>query len=68
VSAPFVLARGADLDRLRWLRVEHPEVLIGGGEFGTWQALILEPDGETVVVRYNLHDLLDRLYVLLGDR
>jgi len=52
--------------RLAAFRAAHPGVLIGGGGFGTWQALIPEPDGETVVVRYRLRELLDRLGELLG--
>ena len=29
--------------------------------FGTWQARIPEPDGETVITRYTLRELLDKL-------
>jgi hypothetical protein len=68
VSGPYVLESGADLDRLRRYRAKHPDVLIGTGEFGTWQALITEGNGETFVVRHTLHDLLDRLAEILGDR
>lgn len=39
----------------------HPGVIIGPGEFGTWQALIPEENGETVVSRHRLCELLDRL-------
>jgi transcriptional regulator with XRE-family HTH domain len=31
------------------------------GGFGTWQARIPEPDGETVITRYTLRELLDKL-------
>jgi len=47
--------------RLLAFRAAHPGVIIGAGEFGTWQALIPEPDGETVVSRRRLCELLDRL-------
>jgi len=36
-------------------------VIIGDGGFGTLQARIPEPDGETVITRYTLWKLLDRL-------
>ncbi len=68
MSGPYILESGADLDRLRSYRAERPEVLIGEGEFGTWAAVIPEENGETVAVRHTLHDLLDRLDSLLGDR
>jgi hypothetical protein len=35
--------------------------------FGTWQALIPEENGETVVSRHRLCELLDRLDVLTGQ-
>lgn len=54
------------LERLVAFRVAHPHVLVGGGEFGTWQALIPEENGETIVVRYALRELLDKLDELLG--
>ena len=53
-----------DLDqiaRLARFRAEHPAVVIGTGEFGTWQARIPEPSRETIIVRHRLADLLDRL-------
>ena len=46
-------------------RAAHPDVLIGGGEFGTYQAIIPEENGETIVVRYTLRELLDKLDSLL---
>ena len=51
--------------RLAHFRQEHPHVIIGSGEFGTWEGRIPEPAGETVVVRHRLVDLLDRLADLL---
>jgi len=53
--------------RLLAFRAAHPEVIIGDGGFGTWQARIPEPDGETVTTRYTLRELLDRLDVLTAD-
>jgi hypothetical protein len=47
--------------RLARFRARHPAVVIGEGEFGTWQARIPEPSGETVIVRHRLADVLDRL-------
>jgi hypothetical protein len=47
--------------RLRRFRESHPGVIIGDGGFGTWRARIPEPDGETVITRYTLRELLDKL-------
>jgi hypothetical protein len=47
--------------RLGRFREEHPDVIIGDGGFGTWQARIPEPEGETVITRYTLRELLDKL-------
>jgi hypothetical protein len=47
--------------RLARFRAEHPDVIIGSGGFGTWQARIPEPSGETVFTRYRLVELLDKL-------
>ena len=52
--------------RLAAFRVRHPAVIIGGGGFDTWQARIPLEDGEQVVTRYALRDLLDELDGLLG--
>lgn len=49
------------LMRLARFRARHPDVIIGTGEFGTWQARIPQPAGETVTTRYTLRELLDRL-------
>ena len=53
--------------RLLAFREAHPEVIIGDGGFGTWQARIPEPDGETVTTRYSLRELLDRLDKLMAE-
>ena len=47
--------------RLGRFRKEHPDVIIGDNEFGTWQARIGVPDGEQVFTRHVLRELLDRL-------
>jgi len=52
--------------RLQRYRAAHPGVFIGAGGFGTWQARIPEPAGETVTVRYTLRELLNRLDELTG--
>lgn len=43
--------------RLRQFREKHPDVIIGDGGFGTWQARIPATDGETVITRYKLREL-----------
>jgi hypothetical protein len=67
-TVPFVLDGPAELERLRQIRAEHPDVLVGGGGFGTWQAIIPEENGETVITRYTLRELLDKLGEILEDR
>jgi hypothetical protein len=47
--------------RLHAFRAAHPEVIIGDAGFGVWQARIPEPDGERIISRYTLHELLDEL-------
>ena len=47
--------------RLQAFRVAHPEVIIGDGGFGVWQARIPEPHGERIICRYTLRELLDKL-------
>ena len=54
--------------RLCRFREEHPDVIIGDGGFGTWQARMPEPDGETVITRYTLRELLDKLGELTAGR
>jgi len=51
--------------RLDQFRRDHADVTIGAGN-GWWQALIPEPDGERVITRYTLRDLLDKLDQLTG--
>jgi hypothetical protein len=51
--------------RLSRFRAAHPDVIIGDGGFGTMQARIPEPNGETVITRYTLRELLDELSELL---
>ena len=51
----------------RRLPRRDPGVIIGAGEFGTWQALIPEAEGETVVSRHRLCELLDRLDALTAQ-
>ena len=51
--------------RLARFRREHPDVIIGDGGFGTWQARIPESHGETVITRYILCELLDKLDELI---
>jgi hypothetical protein len=46
--------------RLDQFRRDHADVSIGAGS-GWWQALIPEPDGERVITRYTLRELLDKL-------
>jgi len=47
--------------RLGRFREEHPDVIIGDGGFVTWQARIPELDGKTIITRYILRELLDKL-------
>jgi hypothetical protein len=50
------------LQRLDQFRALHPVVVIGRVEgFGFWQAWIPEGTGGTVITRYLLQDLLDKL-------
>jgi protein-tyrosine-phosphatase len=51
--------------RLARFRQAHPGVMVGAGR-GWWQAVIPEPDGEQVITRYTLGQLLDRLDELIG--
>jgi len=43
-------------------------VIIGDGGFGVWQARITEPDGDRIISRYALRELLDKLDKLTGER
>jgi hypothetical protein len=46
--------------RLHRFQEEHPDVIVGGGG-GYRQARIPEENGETVITRYSLRELLDKL-------
>jgi hypothetical protein len=52
--------------RLARFRAAHPDVIVEAGEFGTWQARLPEPAGETIITRHRLGELLDRLSELVG--
>lgn len=57
-------AGGDDFDqghRRRAFEAQHPEAFIGMIASGTWQARIREENGETVVTRWFLRDLMDEL-------
>jgi len=54
--------------RLQEFRAAHPDVIIGTAEFGNWQGRIPKPNGETVITRYTLKPLLDKLDELTGQR
>lgn len=47
--------------RLQAFRAAHSEVIIGELGFGVWQARIPESNGEQVISRYTLRELLDKL-------
>jgi hypothetical protein len=55
VRSAFILDGPDELVRLRQFRAGHPDVLIP------------EVNGETVVTRYTLRELLDRLAVICPD-
>ncbi len=65
-AAAWMAALGAgepdQAGRLARFRASHPDVIIGGAGFGTWQALAPQPHGEQVFTRYSLRELLDKLY------
>ena len=63
---PLVRDEPGQAARLQQFRADHPGVIVGQYEFGTWQAVIPEPSGETVVTRYTLRELLDKLDELTG--
>ena len=54
------------LYRLERFRAAHPDVIVGDGGFGVWQARIPKENGETVTSRHTLRELLDRLDELTG--
>ena len=53
--------------RLARFRAAHPEVTVEAGDFGTWQGRIPEKNGETVITRHLLGELLDKLDALTGE-
>lgn len=53
--------------RLQAFRAAHPEVIIGDGGFGVWQARIPEPDGEQVISRYTSANCSTSLASSLGS-
>ena len=65
---PGALGEPDQLLRLARFRDTHPDVIIGDGGFGTVQARIPEPDGETVITRYTLQELLERLDELTAEQ
>ncbi|MGH3193416.1 MAG: hypothetical protein ACRDPY_28345 [Streptosporangiaceae bacterium] len=63
----LALGEADQAPRLAAFRTAHPDVVIGDGEFGTWEARFRDGDEETTAVRYTLRELLDRLGALLGE-
>lgn len=55
-----------EMPRLQAFRARRPDVIIGLLGFDAWQARIPEPNGETVISRHKLKELLDRLDELTG--
>ena len=53
--------------RLARFRQAHPAVMVGAGR-GWWQAVIPATNGEQVITRYTLGQLLDKLDDLTGER
>jgi hypothetical protein len=47
--------------RLQRFRLAHPDVVVQPGQFATWEATVTEADGETMIVRHTMRELLDRL-------
>jgi hypothetical protein len=57
-------ARVHDLMRREELCAAHPQLRVSAGT-GHWQAEITEPSGKTIITRYELGELLDRVEVAL---
>ena len=53
--------------RLARFRQAHPGVIVGAGR-GWWQAVIPAANGEQVITRYTLGQLLDRLDELTREQ
>ena len=66
-TPPIVPDEPDQVLRLHQFRRDHADVMIGGG-YGWWQARIPEPNGEHVITRYTLRELLDKLDQLTGTR
>jgi hypothetical protein len=69
-AGPCLRLAADELDqvlRLQEFRAAHPDVIAGTDEFGTWQARIPEPNGETILTRFTLRALLDKLDELTGQ-
>ena len=65
--APFLLPDQLDqVLRLNQYRRDHPAVAIRAGH-GYWQAQIPQPDGEIIITRHQLSDLLYKLDTLTGQ-
>jgi hypothetical protein len=64
----LVAAEPDQVPRLRAFRERYPHIVIGTlGLGGAWQARIPEERGETVLTRYLLRDLLDKVGEVLAD-
>jgi DNA-binding transcriptional LysR family regulator len=64
-----VIGGAAPLDlalRLKRFREEHPDIEIILR--GPWEAVIPEPDGHRIVIRWELRDLLDEVEMRLAAR
>ena len=59
-------SEGDQVPRLLDFRAAHPDVSIELDGF--WQAVIPAENGESVVCRYHLRDVLDKLDELFGGR
>ena len=67
-AIPRVVDDG-ELARLARFRAAHPDVTVGMGDFGIWQAVIPgDSGGETFTARHTLGELLDRLGACSGSR
>jgi hypothetical protein len=58
---PLIADEPDQAARMQQFRAEHPEVIIEPAGFGTVQARVPEPSGESVVTRYTVRELLDVL-------
>lgn len=55
----------ATLTRLERFQRDHPGIQVHSG-LGFWQAIIPEDTGSTIITRYTLTVLLDKLNAVLG--